>query len=255
MSEFKDKVVLITGGAAGLGKCLAENFAKEDAKIVLVDINHDKLEETKAALNLGDRCITVSADVSKESEIIKYVEKAKQHFGKIDIFCNNAGIVINQQIKETDEASLDKIWGINMKGFYLGMKHVILAMEENGGGAIVNTGSVDSYSAAIGNALYTSSKYAVLAMTRCAALEEADKGIRVNLVCPGPINTDLMRDFEKRKNPDNPQAIIDSFSSQIPLGRYAEPQDVVNAILFLASEKASYITGTKIVVDGGWTHE
>ena len=254
VKEFEGKVVVVTGAGAGVGRCLAQNFAKEGAKLVLVDINEKGLEETKASLSTNE-CICVKADVPKEKEIINYVNKAKEAFGRIDVFCNNAGIVMNELIKETTEESMDKIWGINIKGFYLGMKHVIRVMEENGGGAIVNTGSVDSYSAAVGNALYTSSKYAVLAMTRCAALEEADYNIRVNLVCPGPIDTDLMRDYEKRKNPENPNSIKENFCKQIPLKRYASSQDVANAVLFLASSKASYITGTKIVVDGGWTHE
>lgn len=211
---------------------------------------------TKAEFNLGeDRCIAIVANVSKEADIQNYVEKTEAAFGRIDVFCNNAGICKNQLIKETDEATLDLILGVNLKGFYLGMKHVIKAMEKNQSGVIINTGSVDCYSAAKKNALYTSTKYAVLAMTRCAALEEAEYGIRVNVVCPGPINTELMRDYERRNNPNNPQAIIDSFSSQIPLGRYAETQDVSNAVMFLASDEASYITGTKLVVDGGWTTE
>jgi NAD(P)-dependent dehydrogenase (short-subunit alcohol dehydrogenase family) len=256
MLRFENKVVLITGAASGLGKNLAENFAKEGAKLALVDINEKKLIQTKNELNLSeDRCITVVANVAKEADIINYVQKTKEAYGQIDVFCNNAGICKNQLIKETDEETLDLIWGINMKGFYLGMKHVINVMEERKSGVIINTGSVDSYSAAKKNALYTSSKYAVLAMTRYAALEEAEFGIRVNIVCPGPINTELMRDYERRNNPENPQAIIDSFSAQIPLGRYAETQDVTNAVLFLASNDASYITGTKLVVDGGWTTE
>lgn len=255
MKRFENKVVVITGAAAGVGRNLAVNFAKEGAKLVLVDINEEKLSSLQEEINNGEDCLIVKADVSKEKDIIHYVNKAKEVFGGIDVFCNNAGICVNQLIKETDEETLDKIWGINMKGFYFGMKHVIRVMEEKRSGVIINTGSVDCYSAAKKNALYSSSKYAVLAMTRCAALEEAEYGIRVNVVCPGPINTELMRDYERRNSPDNPQAIIDSFSSQIPLGRYAETQDVTNAVLFLASDEASYITGTKLVIDGGWTHE
>lgn len=255
MKRFENKVVVITGAAAGVGRNLAVSFAKEGAKLVLVDINEEKLSSLQEEINNGEDCLIVKADVSKEKDIIHYVNKAKEVFGGIDVFCNNAGICVNQLIKETDEETLDKIWGINMKGFYFGMKHVIRVMEEKRSGVIINTGSVDCYSAAKKNALYSSSKYAVLAMTRCAALEEAEYGIRVNVVCPGPINTELMRDYERRNSPDNPQAIIDSFSSQIPLGRYAETQDVTNAVLFLASDEASYITGTKLVIDGGWTHE
>lgn len=255
MKRFENKVVVITGAAAGVGRNLAVSFAKEGAKLVLVDINEEKLSSLQEEINNGEDCLIVKADVSKEKDIIHYVNKAKEVFGSIDVFCNNAGICVNQLIKETDEETLDKIWGINMKGFYFGMKHVIRVMEEKRSGVIINTGSVDCYSAAKKNALYSSSKYAVLAMTRCAALEEAEYGIRVNVVCPGPINTELMRDYERRNSPDNPQAIIDSFSSQIPLGRYAETQDVTNAVLFLASDETSYITGTKLVIDGGWTHE
>lgn len=256
MNRFENKVVLITGAADGLGKKLASNFIKEGAKVALVDIIEEKLMATKNEFGLSaDRCIAVVANVAKEADIKNYVEKTLEAFGKIDVFCNNAGICKNKLIKETDEATLDLILGVNLKGFYLGMKHVIRAMEANRSGVIVNTGSVDCYSAAKKNALYTSTKYSVLAMTRCAALEEAEYGIRVNVVCPGPINTELMRDYERRNNPDDPQAIIYSFSSQIPLGRYAETQDVSNAVMFLASDDASYITGTKLVVDGGWTTE
>ena len=256
MYNFKDKVVLITGGSRGLGLCLAKNFLEEEAKVAIVGKNPDNL--AKALKELGqpaDRAIAITADVSKEEDIARYVKVTVDAFGRIDVFCNNAGVQQNQAIKDTSLETLQRVWGINQFGYYLGMKHVIPVMEAQKSGVIINTASTDSFKTAATNAVYSSSKFAVLSMTRCAALEEVKYGIRVNAVCPGPINTDLMRDFENRNNPENPQAIIDMFCSQIPMGRYADPQDVANAVLFLASDKASYITGAHLTLDGGWSSE
>lgn len=255
MYGFEDKVVVITGGSRGIGLCLAHNFAREGAKIVLVAEHEETLRKAQEELGLPEeRLITVVADVSQEEEVVKYVQAAVDAFGRIDVFCNNAGVQLGAQaIKDTDKSVLDRVWGVNQYGYYYGMKHVFPVMEKQGGGAVVNTASTDSFKTAGTNAVYSSSKFAVMSMTRCAAQEEVEFGIRVNAVCPGPVDDDLMREFEARNSPDDPQAMKDLFCSQIPMGRYASVQDVANAVLFLASDKAAYITGAHLTIDGGWT--
>lgn len=160
--DFTGKVALITGAASGLGRSTAEEFLKAGAKVALVDINEKKLRDFADKLEYtSDRYIVVIADVSKEADIIRYVEETKKAFGKIDVFFNNAGIGDSANVKDISEEQLDRIWGINVKGILFGMKHVIPVMEANGGGSIINTGSVDSFNTDPGNALYASSKHAI----------------------------------------------------------------------------------------------
>lgn len=256
MGEFDNKVVLITGAAGGFGKVTARSFADEGAKLALVDFDIDGLKKTAEAIGLpDDRVLTVRADVSREADIENYVNETVKKFGRIDVFFNNAGIAKIGLVKDTKEADFDQIYGVNVKGVYFGMKHVIPVMEKQGSGSIINTGSVDSYGADAGNAMYASTKYAVLGMSKCAALETGPSGVRVNVVCPGPADTALIRKFTREANPDNPQSFYDNWKKINPLGRMTAPQDVANVVMFLASEKSSYVNATRIAVDGGYKHE
>jgi len=254
MKDFENKVVLITGATGGIGAETAKAFAEEGAKLVLVDLNADKLDSLKKSLALSKECVeTVVADVSDEAQVKNYVSVAEKKFGRIDVFFNNAGVLSTGFIKDLELEDLLKIWRVNVFGVFLGLKHVITSMEKTGGGAIVNTGSIDSFGADPGDGAYASSKYAVLALSKCAALEEAAKGIRVNTICPGPVGTSMMQTYVDGQFPG--KKVSDIYDARIPMGRVANPRDIANAVLFLASDKSSYMTGTRIVVDGGYKHE
>ncbi|OWV05993.1 MULTISPECIES: SDR family NAD(P)-dependent oxidoreductase [unclassified Fibrobacter] len=254
MNEFLNKTVLITGAVGGIGKETAKAFAEEGANLVLVDLNKDALQKAADEINIDSKRIhLVAADVTQEDQVANYVSEAEKAFGKIDVFFNNAGVLKTGYVKDTEIADLKKIWDVNVLGVFLGLKYVIRSMEKTGGGSIIDTGSIDSFGADAGNSLYASSKYAVLAISKCAALEEASKGIRVNTICPGPVNTSMMTTYVEERFPG--KKVGDIYDARIPMARVARPRDIANAVLFLASDRSSYMTGTRIVVDGGYKHE
>ncbi len=254
--EFENKVVLITGAAGGIGSATAKAFAKEGAKLFLVDLKKEGLEKVKKSLGLSDDRIQIKeADVTDESQVKSYVESAEKAFGKIDVFFNNAGILSTGFVRDTDVSDLEKILKVNVVGVFLGLKHVIRSMEKTGGGSIINTGSIDSFATDPGDGAYAASKHAVMAISKCAAAEEAEKGIRINLVCPGPVQTSMMERYVSEIYPDTPNALQAIYNKRIPMGRVARPEDIANAVLFFASERSSFVTATKLVVDGGYKHE
>lgn len=248
--SFKGKAVVITGGAGGIGKAVATQFLDEGAKVLLVDMNEDALKDVKNDLS-GD-VYTFKADVTKEDDVKGYVKEAEDKLGGIDVFFNNAGIDGKfAMITEQESSDVDAVLGVNVKGVFHGLKHVMPVMEKNGGGAIVNTASVAGLIGAPGMSPYIASKHAVIGLTKTAALEAVDKGIRVNSVCPAPVDTNMMRSIEKGMNPDNAEAAKEQQSAAVPMGRYAEAEEIANLVLFLASDKASYITSSHYTIDGG----
>lgn len=254
MAEFDGKVVLITGAGGGIGSVTAKFFADEGAKLVLVDFFEDRILDVKKDLALGDdRCITVKADVTKENEVENYVKEAEKAFGKIDVFFNNAGLLRTGEVKDSDIEEVKKCWDVNIVGAFMGLKHVIRSMEKSGGGSIICTGSIDSFGADPGNAIYAASKYAVMGMSKCAALEAAKYGIRINVICPGAINIGMMRQYAKEMFEG--ESWVDDYNKKIPMGRMGRPEDIAKGVLFLASDRSSYMTGTRLVIDGGYKHE
>lgn len=251
--DFDGKVVLITGAAGGIGKETAKAFAEQGAKLVLVDLQEESLSKTVSELNLDDgSCVTVAADVSKEEDVKNYVDTAVQKFGKIDVFFNNAGIEGKVgYITDTDISVLDQVLGVNVRGVFAGLKHVLKVMKDQNSGAIVNTASVAGFGGSPGLASYVSSKHAVLGLTKSAALESADYGVRVNAVCPAPVNTRMMRSIEAGVSEDNAEGAKKEFEKGIPMNRYAEASEIAQLVLFLASEKAGFITGGAYRIDGG----
>ena len=172
-------------------------------------------------------------------------------FGRIDAFFNNAGIEgLRAPLWELDEDDFDRVIAVNLKGVFLGMKHVAPAMRGDGGGAIVNTASIAGLTATPGIIAYGASKHAVVGMTKSAAAELAPE-IRVNAVCPGPIETRMMRSLERQFNPDDPQGVHDAFAAGIPLGRYGEPEEVAALVTWLCSDDSRYISGSMHTIDGG----
>lgn len=251
--EFKDKVAIITGAANGIGEAVAKMLAKEGAKLTLVDIDEDGLNRLSGELGIAEENYIISpTDVSKEEQVSSYVNKTIDKFGRIDIFVNNAGVEGKvQSIIDTSSDNLDFVLDINIKGVYYGLKYVLPTMIEQKYGSIINTSSVAGFIGAPGLAPYIASKHAVLGITKTAALEVALYGIRVNAVCPGPVDNRMMRSIEEGAAPGHPEDVKQAFEKDIPIGRYATNEEVADLICFLASDKAQYLTGVSYRIDGG----
>jgi NAD(P)-dependent dehydrogenase (short-subunit alcohol dehydrogenase family) len=254
--RFDQKVVVITGAAGGIGSAAAVRFAQEGARLVLVDLAAAALDDVAAAVTqAGGTALSVAANVTRSDEVARYVAAALEQFGAIDCFFNNAGIEgVVAPLLDYPEADFDRVLAVNLKGVWLGLQHVGRAMRERGGGAIVNTASVAGLRGGRSQiAADTSSKWAVIGLTRTAALEFAAHGIRVNAVCPAPVETRMMRALERGLDPADPERVHARTAAGIPLGRYAEPSDVAALVAFLCSPEAAYITGGIYPVDGGLT--
>jgi NAD(P)-dependent dehydrogenase (short-subunit alcohol dehydrogenase family) len=255
MADFLDKVVVITGAANGIGRETVREFAKEGAKIALVDLKNEELESAARYANLktGD-FILVVADVSCEDQVKNYVDKTMQAFGKIDVCVHNAGI--EGELVALTDYPLDvfmRVLSVNLAGIYLGMKYAIPVMARNKTGAIINMSSIMGLRTVPRGCAYIASKFGVNGLTRVAAKEYGNAGIRINSVCPGFIETEMVCRIEKAFDPDHPELAKAAFESLHALNRYGTSLEVVNMILFLASDKASYMTGGNYVVDGGFT--
>ena len=251
--DFTGKVALVTGGGSGIGRAICLEFAKAGASVVCVDIDQNAGEETISLVNKeGAKSIFIHADVSIASDVENYVKQSMTRFGRIDVFANNAGWEgVVTPISDYPEDVFDKVMDINVKGVFLGLKFVLPEMVRQGFGAIINTASVAGKIGAPGFIAYTASKHAVIGMTKTAALEVARKRIRVNAICPGAVNTRMMRSIEKGISSSNPEAVVSERAKAIPDGRYAEVQEIAQNVLFLGSDLATHITGHALAIDGG----
>lgn len=254
--DFKDKVALVTGGGNGIGRATALGFAARGARVVIVDRDAAAGEAVAGVVRQqGGEAIFVAADVTDSKSVQAYVARAVEAYGRIDCFHNNAGIEGKiATIADYDEAMFDQVIAVNVKGVFLGLKYVLKQMlTQKGGGSIVNTASTAGLMGSPGMPAYVASKHAVLGLTKTASGEVARQGIRVNAVCPGPIDTRMIQDLQKQLNPADPDRVAATYQSSIPLGRYGTAEEVANTVLFLCSDLAGNITGAHFVVDGGRT--
>tara|TARA_R110002167_G_scaffold116792_5_gene292234 strand:- start:543 stop:1304 length:762 start_codon:yes stop_codon:yes gene_type:complete len=249
MNRLKNKTAIITGGGGGIGMATAKLFLEEGAQVMLVDTDKAALEKASTALNSPNIAYCV-ADVSKSTEVQRYVAETLKTFGKIDIFFNNAGIEgATKPIADYPEEIFDKVIAINLKGVWLGCQYVLPKMTD--GGSVMITSSVAGLKGFQGLGAYVASKHGVVGIMRVAALEFAPRKIRVNTIHPGPVNNNMMRRIEKGMSPENPNEVLKGFEAAVPFDRYAESSEIAALALFLASDESKYISGTTNLIDGG----
>jgi NAD(P)-dependent dehydrogenase (short-subunit alcohol dehydrogenase family) len=253
MLDMNNKVALITGASSGIGRATAELFAARGAKVVVAARRQDELDSLVAGIEArGGTATAIQTDVSVASDVERMVDHATTAFGRLDYAVNNAGIEGKfAGITELAEEEWDRVLGINLKGTFLGMKHEARAMLAAGhGGSIVNVGSVNSFLGFATGSAYCTSKHALIGLTTSASAELASQGIRVNLVCPGIVDTPMHR----RLRSDIGDAVYDEYAlPSVHLRRAGQPEEIAQAIVFLCSDQASYITGTTLTPDGGFT--
>ncbi|MFD2442505.1 SDR family NAD(P)-dependent oxidoreductase [Bacillus sp. CGMCC 1.16607] len=246
------KTAIVTGAAGGIGRATALKLAEDGFNLVIVDFNEEKGQETVSLIReKGSEAIFVKANVMNSADVQNYVNTAVDTFGTIDVFFNNAGVIQNFcMFADTEESEFDKVFGVNVKGVFLGMKYVLKVMEKQGFGHIINTASTAGIRAEHSAGVYSASKHAVIGLTKAAAIEYVQKGIRVNAVCPGGVRTPLTESVEQRVRETG---YIPAETSIMRMGRFAEPEEIASAVAFLASEGSSYMTGSTLLVDGGLT--
>ncbi len=247
---FDNKVALVTGGSFGIGKATAVAFAKRGAVVIVADWVEDTQQETMNEIkNAGAKGMFVKCDVSNSEDVKKLFEKTIERFGKIDYAFNNAGIEgETANTHECSEANWDKTIGVNLKGVWLCMKNEISYMLKNGGGSIVNCASVAGLNGFAGLPAYVATKHGIVGLTKTAALEYAKKNIRVNAVCPGVIHTSMIDRIT-----GNDKEVEKQFTAMEPIGRMGTPEEVAEAVVWLCSDAASFVTGVAMPVDGGFT--
>ncbi len=250
--QFENKVVLITGGTSGIGRATAIAFAKEGAKVVVSGRRKaEGIETVTYVEKVGGQGLFVQSDVSDEAQVKSLVDTVVKEFGRLDIAFNNAGIEGNlAPIAEQTAENYQKVFDINVKGVFLSMKHEIPAMLKTGGGSIVNTSSIAGSLGFPAAAIYVASKHAVIGLSKTAALEVAKQGIRVNTVSPAAIQTDMLDRFIGDEQAEQKKQ---GFAAMHPVGRLGHVDEIASAVLYLSSPGASFITGTDLLVDGGFT--
>ena len=246
-NSFADKVVLITGGTAGIGRATAVAFARQGARVVVSGRRETEGKESVALVEkAGGEALFIRADVSREDDVVALVDRTVEQFGRLDIAFNNAGVLERSLTTDVTIESYEHIFGINVRGVVFGLKHQITAMLKTGGGSIVNNASVLGIRPFPELSLYNASKFAVIGLTKTAALEYAAKGIRVNAVCPAIIETDMTAIARGDEQTRNGLLLLH------PVRRFGTPEEVADAVLWLCSPGADFITGVALPVDGGF---
>lgn len=252
MKRLAGKVAVITGGAGGIGVATGRLFAEEGARVLLVDLADDTLRQAVAAIG-SEHVSAVAADVTRAEDVRRFVETAVERYGGIDIFFANAGVEgAVAPITEYPDEVFDRVMAVNVRGVWLGLKHVMAEMQRRGGGSIIITSSIAGVRGSPLMAPYSTSKHAVIGLMRSAAVAGASHRIRVNTVNPAQIETRMMRAIEAALEPAAPERAKAEREARIPMKRYGTPEEVARLALFLASDESAYCTGGVHMVDGGW---
>jgi NAD(P)-dependent dehydrogenase (short-subunit alcohol dehydrogenase family) len=252
VKRLADRVAIITGGASGIGAATARLFVAEGARVLIADLQEER--GARLAAELGDAAAFRRVDVSREDDVRGAVGEAVERWGRLDVMFNNAGIGGGEQlIHETAEEMFDRIVAVDLKGVWLGIKYAVPALIAAGGGSIVNTASVSALMGMRYQGAYGAAKGGVVQLTRVAAIEYAEHGIRVNAILPGGVLTPLVYANPALGQPLDPQVVEAQLARVQPIRRAGQPLDIAQAALWLASNESSFVTGASIVVDGGWT--
>ena len=253
MNRLEGKVAVITGGAGGIGKAAGKLFVNEGADVLLVDVDEEALKS--ACDGIGSNKVSYCvADVTNSSDNQKMINLAEERYGGVDVLLANAGVEGDvSSIVDYDERRFEQVMAVNVKGPFLGLKAAIPTISKRGGGSIIITSSVAGVSGVANVAPYVTSKHAVIGMMKSAALECAPLNIRVNTVNPSPVETRMMRSLEEGFSPGEAETAREGMRANIPLGRYAEAEDIAKIMLFLASDDSAFVTGSVYMADGGST--
>ncbi|MDT7921051.1 MAG: SDR family oxidoreductase [Meiothermus sp.] len=243
--DFQGKVVVVTGGASGMGEATAREFARSGAHVVIVDRNQERAPQIASEIDAGAQV----GDVSDSAFCNAVVADTLARYGRLDVLVNAAGIIVRASGEETSDEQWQRIMAVNVSGTFFMCRAAIKAMKPQGSGAIVNFGSIWGELGAAGVAAYCASKGAVHNLTRALALDHAKDGIRINAVCPGEVNTPMLQ--SERKEPVAPE-LLQRLAETVPMGRLADPREIAQVVLFLASSQASYMTGSLVLVDAGF---
>jgi NAD(P)-dependent dehydrogenase (short-subunit alcohol dehydrogenase family) len=249
------QVAIVTGAANGIGEATARLFAQNDFAVAAIDIA-DRVEQVAAEIKSeGGECLSTKGDVSDESHVKAFVDQVMTAYGRIDALINNAGIVVVKPLEEIDWADFRRVVDVNLGGIFLFCKHVLPIMKRQARGAIVNMGSVSGHVGQTDHTIYGATKGAIIAFTRAIAWEVAKHNIRVNSISPGSVDTPMLRsdiELESRRTGIPYDKVKTEREAEQAFNRWADPREIAEAIYFLASEKASFITGTDLLVDCGW---
>lgn len=249
MKQLENKIAIVTGGTSGIGRAAAVALAAAGAKVVVAGRRESEGAETlKQVRAAGGEGLFVRADVAKETDLVALVQKTLETFGRLDIAFNNAGIESTGPLLEANEAEYRRVFDINVWGVLAAIKHEVPAMLKTGGGSIINTSSIAGHVGMAGASIYAASKFAVEGITKAAALELAKQGIRVNAVAPAAIATDMIDRFVGKEG-----QMRDYLTGLHPIGRLGLPREIADAVVWLASEQASFVTGHSLILDGGFT--
>lgn len=252
--RLEGKAALITGGGSGIGRAAAELFASEGSSVAVVDIDLTAAEETATIVrDAGGTAVAVAGNVADASDIMRAVNDAAASLGRLDIVYNNAGVNSKGSVADADEADWDRCFDVNVKGTFLTSKAAIPHLDAAGGGAIVNQASVAALVAVAGFAAYCAAKGAVVSLTKSMAIDLASRKIRVNALCPGTVYTPLMEPLMRMRGDGDLEAGLAKTALKYPIGRIGVPMEIAQAALYLASDDASFVTGSIFAVDGGMT--
>lgn len=252
MADFSEKAAIVIG-AQGIGFATARKLAQEGASVVVCSDQEDQVEQTVAELHKeGLEVKGLKADATSSADMDRLVDFTVETYGGVDILINSAGVQRYGTVVDTAEEVWDEVLGVNLKGMYLASKHAIPKMRERGSGSIVNVSSVQAFASQKGVAAYTASKGGINALTRAMAVDHADENIRVNVVCPASVDTPMLRwAADLFKGEKSAEETVEDFGKMHPLGRVAKAEEVAEVIAFLASDKASFVTGSEYKIDGG----